>query len=122
MRSTKKGPFIDSHLMVKVEGMNQRNEKKVIRTWSRRSTIHPDMVGHTIAVHNGKKFIPVYVTENMVGHKLGEFSPTRTFKGHSMKAATETAARPAGIPGAAAPAAGAAPAGGAAPATPAPKA
>ena len=125
MRSTKKGPFIDQHLMVKVEGMNQRNEKKVIRTWSRRSTIHPDMVGHTIAVHNGRKFIPVYVTENMVGHKLGEFSPTRSFKGHSMKAATETAARPAGIPGQPTPAGGAAPAapaGGAAPATPAPKA
>jgi len=123
-RSTKKGPFIDQHLMVKVEGMNQRSEKKVIRTWSRRSTIHPDMVGHTIAVHNGRKFIPVYVTENMVGHKLGEFSPTRSFKGHSMKAATETAARPAGLPGAAAPAGGAppAPAGGAAPAAPTPKA
>ena len=69
--------------------MNARNEKKVLRTWSRRSTIIPEMVGHTIAVHNGKKFIPVYVTENMVGHKLGEFSFTRTFKGHSMKAATE---------------------------------
>jgi small subunit ribosomal protein S19 len=101
-RSTKKGPFIDSHLATKVEGMNARNEKKVIRTWSRRSTVIPEMVGHTIAVHNGKKFIPVYVTENMVGHKLGEFSFTRTFKGHS----TEAAARPA--PGGAAPAAGAA--------------
>jgi small subunit ribosomal protein S19 len=77
-------------------GMNSRNEKKVLRTWSRRSTIIPEMVGHTIAVHNGKKFIPVYVTENMVGHKLGEFSFTRQFKGHSMRAATETAARPAG--------------------------
>ena len=99
-RSTKKGPFIDSHLMVKIEGMNRANEKKVIRTWSRRSTVHPDMVGHTIAVHNGKKFIPVYVTENMVGHKLGEFIFTRQFKGHSVKAAvTETAARPAGVPG-----------------------
>ena len=72
-RSAKKGPFIDTHLMVKVEAMNAANEKKVLRTWSRRSTIHPDMVGHTIAVHNGKKFIPVYCTENMVGHKLGEF-------------------------------------------------
>ena len=98
-RSTKKGPFIDAHLMTKVEDMNKRNEKKVIKTWSRRSTVHPDMVGHTIAVHNGKKFIPVYLTENMVGHKLGEFSPTRTFKGHSMKAAAEVAAKPAGIPG-----------------------
>ena len=83
-----------------VEGMNSRNEKKVLRTWSRRSTVIPELVGHTIAVHNGKKFIPVYVTENMVGHKLGEFSFTRQFKGHSMKAATETAARPAGFPAA----------------------
>src|SRR6185312_12897461 len=107
-RSTKKGPFIDGHLQQRVEGMNSRNEKKVLRTWSRRSTVTPDFVGHTIAVHNGRKFIPVYVTENMVGHKLGEFSFTRQFKGHSMKAATETAARPAGVPGgpgAAAPAA-----------------
>src|SRR5580692_3342043 len=94
-RSTKKGPFVDAHLATKVEGMNARNEKKVLRTWSRRSTIIPEMVGHTIAVHNGRKFIPVYVTENM----LGEFSFTRQFKGHSMKAATETAAKPAGIPG-----------------------
>jgi small subunit ribosomal protein S19 len=84
-RSLWKGPFVDDHLMVKVSGMNDRNEKKVIRTWSRRSTIVPDFIGHTIAVHNGKKFIPVYVTENMVGHKLGEFSPTRTFKGHAAK-------------------------------------
>ncbi len=94
-RSTKKGPFIDSHLQAKIDGMNARNEKKVVRTWSRRSTVIPEMVGHTLAVHNGKKFIPVYVTENMVGHKLGEFSMTRTFKGHSVKAATETAAQPA---------------------------
>ena len=94
-RSTKKGPFIDKHLQVKIEDMNTRNEKKVVRTWSRRSTILPDMIGHTVAVHNGKKFIPVYVTENMVGHKLGEFSPTRTFKGHSVKAATEKTAKPA---------------------------
>ena len=85
-RSLKKGPFIDAHLMKKIEVMNQANDKKVLRTWSRRSTIHPDFVGHTIAVHNGRKFIPVYVTENMVGHKLGEFSATRTFKGHSAKA------------------------------------
>jgi small subunit ribosomal protein S19 len=98
-RSVKKGPFIDDHLIKKIEGMNQRNDKKVIRTWSRRSTISPEMVGHTIAVHNGKKFIPVYVTENMVGHKLGEFSFTRQFKGHSVKAAVESAARPAGAPG-----------------------
>ena len=90
-RSTKKGPFADTHLLNKIEDMNKRNEKKVLRTWSRRSTIHPEMVGHTIAVHNGRKFIPVYITENMVGHKLGEFSHTRIFKGHSMKAATENA-------------------------------
>ena len=94
-RSTKKGPFVDAHLVTKVEGMNARNEKKVLRTWSRRSTIIPEMVGHTIAVHNGRKFIPVYVTENMVGHKLGEFSPTRTFKGHAAKAAAEKTAKPA---------------------------
>jgi small subunit ribosomal protein S19 len=92
-RSTKKGPFIDTHLMVKIDTMNQANDKKLIRTWSRRSTIHPDMVGHTIGVHNGRKFIPVYVTENMVGHKLGEFAVTRTFKGHSAKAA-ETTSKP----------------------------
>ena len=92
-RSTKKGPFIDGHLMVKIEAMNATNDKKVLRTWSRRSTIHPDMGGHTIAVHNGRKFIPVYVTENMVGHKLGEFSATRTFKGHSAKSA-ESSAKP----------------------------
>jgi small subunit ribosomal protein S19 len=94
-RSLKKGPFIDSHLRVKVEALNERNEKKVVKTWSRRSTILPEMVGHTIAVHNGKKFIPVYITENMVGHKLGEFSPTRTFKGHAAKAAPEKTSKPA---------------------------
>ena len=90
-RSAKKGPFIDDHLMTKITVMNQTNDKKVLRTWSRRSTIHPDFVGHTIAVHNGRKFIPVYVTENMVGHKLGEFSATRTFKGHSAKAGEASA-------------------------------
>ena len=98
-RSLKKGPHIDGHLLKKIEDLNQKNDKKVIRSWSRRSTISPEMVGHTIAVHNGKKFIPVYITENMVGHKLGEFSFTRIFKGHSMKAAAEVAAKPAGIPG-----------------------
>jgi len=98
-RSTKKGAFVDGYLMTRVEAMNSRNEKKVLRTWSRRSTVVPEMVGHTIAVHNGKKFTPVYITENMVGHKLGEFSFTRSFKGHSMKAATEVAAKPAGVPG-----------------------
>jgi small subunit ribosomal protein S19 len=97
-RSLKKGPFIDLHLQAKVEGMNSRNEKKVVKTWSRRSTILPEMVGHTIAVHNGKKFIPVYITEQMVGHKLGEFAPTRSFKGHGVKAALERAAAAAGIP------------------------
>ena len=95
MRSTKKGPFIDAHLMTKIEDMNKRNDKKVLRTWSRRSTIHPDMVGHTIAVHNGRKFIPVYVTENMVGHKLGEFAPTRSFHGH---AGDKKASGPSGAP------------------------
>jgi small subunit ribosomal protein S19 len=119
-RSLKKGPFIDDHLRVKIEGMNSRNEKKVVKTWSRRSTILPEMIGHTIAVHNGKKFIPVYVTEQMVGHKLGEFAPTRTFKGHAVKAALERAAAAAGVAPGAAPAGGA-PAGGAAPAA-APKA
>jgi small subunit ribosomal protein S19 len=118
-RSVKKGPFVDGHLREKVEALNARNEKKVIKTWSRRSTILPDMVGHTLAVHNGKKFIPVYVTEQMVGHKLGEFAPTRIFKGHAVKAALEKAAGAA--PGAAAApgAGGAAPSGGAAPAAPA---
>jgi small subunit ribosomal protein S19 len=99
-RSLRKGPFIDEHLRLKVDGMNSRNEKKVIKTWSRRSTILPDMIGHTFAVHNGRKFIPVYVTEQMVGHKLGEFAPTRSFKGHGVKAALEKAAAAAGIPAA----------------------
>ncbi|AFL89930.1 SSU ribosomal protein S19P [Terriglobus roseus DSM 18391] len=87
-RSTKKGPFIDAHLMTKVSVLNEAGKKEVVKTWSRRSTIFPEFVGHTIAVHNGRKFIPVYVTENMVGHKLGEFSATRTFKGHAAKAET----------------------------------
>ena len=82
-RSVKKGPYVEESLMKKVLAMNEAGEKKVLKTWSRASTIFPDFVGHTIAVHNGNKFIPVYVTENMVGHKLGEFAPTRTFKGHS---------------------------------------
>lgn len=85
-RSTKKGPFIDAHLLDKVERLNQTNDRSVVKTWSRRSTVIPEMVGHTIAVHNGKKFIPIYITENMVGHKLGEFAPTRSFRGHSGKA------------------------------------
>ena len=81
-RSVKKGPFIDEKLQAKIDGMNARGEKKVIKTWSRASTISPEFVGHTVAVHNGNKFIPVYITENMVGHKLGEFAPTRKFRGH----------------------------------------
>ena len=89
-RSLKKGPFVDTPLLEKVESMNRAAEKKVIKTWSRRSTVIPEMVGHTLAVHNGKKFIPVYITENMVGHKLGEFSHTRIFKGHS-KAGSQAA-------------------------------
>lgn len=113
-RSLKKGPFVDDHLRVKVEGMNARNEKKVVKTWSRRSTIVPEMIGHTLAVHNGKKFIPVYITEQMVGHKLGEFAPTRSFKGHAVKAALEKAAAAAGAPApAGAATGGSAPAGGA---------
>ena len=84
-RSLKKGPFLDDSLLNKIDIMNDAGEKKVLKTWSRRSTIIPEMVGHTIAVHNGKKFIPVYISENMVGHKLGEFSPTRTFRGHTTK-------------------------------------
>ena len=107
-RSLKKGPFVDDHLMKKVDVQNERGSKTVIRTWSRRSMVVPAMLGHTIAVHDGRKHIPVFITESMVGHKLGEFAPTRTFKGHAVKAALERTA-------------GAAPAGGAA-APPAPKA
>jgi small subunit ribosomal protein S19 len=92
-RSVSKGPFTDNHLEKKIDALNAANDKKVVKTWSRRSTILPEFVGHTVAVHNGKKFIPVYVTENMVGHKFGEFSPTRQFKGHAAKAATEKAAK-----------------------------
>ena len=102
-RSLKKGPFVDTHLLEKIEVMNRAADKKVIKTWSRRSTVIPEMVGHTLAVHNGRKFIPVYVTENMVGHKLGEFAPTRQFKGHTTKSDKAAAVAPA----AAAPKAGA---------------
>jgi small subunit ribosomal protein S19 len=102
-RSLKKGPFVDVHLREKVEGLNTRNEKKVVKTWSRRSTIVPDFIGHTIAVHNGKKFIPVYVTEQMMT-QAGRPAPTRTFKGHAVKAALEKAAAPAPAGGGAAPA------------------
>jgi small subunit ribosomal protein S19 len=117
-RSVKKGPFVQDALLKRVHGMNTRNEKRVIKTWSRASTVLPEFVGHTFAVHNGNKFIPVYVTENMVGHKLGEFSPTRLFRGHT-GARKEDAkvskpgapsggpgAAPAAAPAAAAPAAG----------------
>jgi small subunit ribosomal protein S19 len=92
-RSLKKGPFCDDHLMKKVEVLNEKNEKKVIKTWSRRSTIFPQMIGHTIAVHDGRKHVPVYVTEDMVGHKLGEFAPTRTFKGHAGQTERTTSLR-----------------------------
>ena len=90
-RSVRKGPFISDKLLLKIEVMNSRNEKKVVKTWSRASTISPDFVGHTVAVHNGNKFIPVYITENMVGHKLGEFAPTRLFRGHGGKLADKRA-------------------------------
>lgn len=90
-RSIKKGPFIDDHLEKKIDQLNDSGEKKVIKTWSRRSTISPDFVGHTLAVHNGKNFIPVFITENMVGHKLGEFAPTRTFRGHPESKAEKAA-------------------------------
>jgi small subunit ribosomal protein S19 len=109
-RSVKKGPYIDDKLLLKVEVMNSRNEKKVVKTWARSSTISPDFVGHTIAVHNGNKFIPVYVTENMVGHKLGEFAPTRLFRGHGGKLTADKRAA-AGAP-AGAPSGGSAPSGG----------
>jgi small subunit ribosomal protein S19 len=117
-RSVKKGPFIDGHLQKKVDEANKSGQKKVIKTWSRRSTILPEFVGHTFAVHNGNKFIPVYVTENMVGHKLGEFAPTRTFRVHSGSTRTDKTAE-----AGASPAAGAAPGATAAtPAAPAPAA
>jgi len=118
-RSVKKGPFIDAHLMKKVRAMLESGEKRVVKTWSRRSTITPEMVGFTFAVHNGRKFIPVFITENAVGHKLGEFAPTRTFHGHSgdrkgkvegVAGAAPPAGAPGAAPGAARPAPGAAPA------------
>ena len=89
-RSLKKGPFIDEHLLKKVEKLNETNDKKVIKTWSRRSTIFPEMEGHTIAVHDGRKHVPVYITEDMVGHKLGEFVTTRTFRSHSYRSEKTT--------------------------------
>src|SRR5919204_6626482 len=93
-RSLAKGPFVDQHLLDKVEELNASRQKKVLKTWSRRSTVLPEFVGHTLAVHNGKKFIPVYITENMVGHKLGEFAPTRTFRAHGQ--AEKASATPTG--------------------------
>ena len=98
-RSIKKGPFVQESLLVKVRSMNARNEKRVVKTWSRASTVAPEFVGHTFAVHNGNKFIPVYVTENMVGHKLGEFAPTRLFRGHSGNKAADRKASPGGAKG-----------------------
>lgn len=89
-RSVKKGPFCDDHLLKKIEKLNKNNEKKVIKTWSRRSTIFPQMIGHTIAVHDGRKHVPIYITEDMVGHKLGEFVPTRTYRGHGDKTEKST--------------------------------
>ncbi len=102
-RSLKKGPFIEPKLLKRIEAMNQKNEKKVIRTWSRASVIFPQMVGHTIAVHDGRRHVPIYITENMVGHRLGEFAPTRTFRGHQTaeKAAAAAAAAAATPPPAA---------------------
>jgi small subunit ribosomal protein S19 len=93
-RSLKKGFFVDDHLLDRIVAMNDRGDKRVLKTWSRRSTVIPEMVGHTLAVHNGNRFIPVYVSENMVGHKLGEFAMTRTFRGHSGKKAAEKGAKP----------------------------
>ena len=95
-RSIKKGPYVEASLLKKIQVLNSSNEKRVFKTWSRGSTITPDFVGHTIAVHNGNKFIPVYVSENMVGHKLGEFAPTRLFRGHTMKVAADQAAEASG--------------------------
>jgi small subunit ribosomal protein S19 len=93
-RSLKKGPFVDAHLLKKVDDMNAADKKQVIKTWSRRSMVVPAMLNHTIAVHNGKKFVPVYVTENMIGHRLGEFAATRTFRGHSGARKAEVTATP----------------------------
>ena len=97
-RSVKKGPYVEESLLVKIRVLNDRNEKKVFKTWSRRSTITPEFIGHTLAVHNGNKFIPVYITENMVGHKLGEFAATRLFRGHSAKGSAEKEAEAGAAP------------------------
>jgi small subunit ribosomal protein S19 len=92
-RSTKKGPFVDDRLMKRIEDMNAANEKRIVRTWSRASTIFPEMVGHTIAIHDGRKHVPVFISESMVGHKLGEFAPTRTYRGHAGSDRTSTMRR-----------------------------
>lgn len=92
-RSVKKGPFVEARLLGRVQEMNKNNERKIVRTWSRASVVFPDFIGHTIAVYNGRKHVPVYVTENMVGHRLGEFAPTRTFRGHDKKTDRSTAVR-----------------------------
>ena len=97
-RSLKKGPFVDLPLLEKIEALNQNDEKKVIKSWSRRSTVVPEMIGHTIAIHNGKKFLPVFISENMVGHKLGEFAPTRMFRGHSGRGEKVASVARAGAP------------------------
>ena len=115
-RSVKKGPFVDARLLMRIHEMNTKKEKRVLKTWSRASTVTPDFVGHTLAVHNGNKFVPVYVSENMVGHKLGEFAPTRLFRGHSGKLSADKAAALAAGTAPAAGAPGAAPAAGGAPA------
>jgi small subunit ribosomal protein S19 len=101
-RSVKKGPYVDANLQKRIQQMNNRNEKRVVKTWARRSMVIPDFVGHTLAIHNGNKFIPVYISENMVGHKLGEFAPTRIFRGHAGKATAEKTAVKAAAPAAAA--------------------
>ena len=110
-RSVKKGPYVEESLLVKVRALNEKNEKKVFKTWSRRSTITPEFIGHTLAVHNGNKFIPVYITENMVCHKLGEFAATRLFRGHSAKGSAAEREAEAAPEGAAGPSGGAAPGG-----------
>ncbi len=97
-RSLKKGPFVDLPLLEKIEALNQNDEKKVIKSWSRRSTVVPEMIGHTIAIHNGKKFLPVFISENMVGHKLGEFAPTRMFRGHSGRGEKVASVARSGVP------------------------
>ncbi len=109
-RSVKKGPFVDPRLLARIQELNAKNDKRVLKTWSRASTVTPDFVGHTLAVHNGNKFVPVYVSENMVGHKLGEFAPTRLFRGHSGKMSADKKAKLEGEEGAPPPAAAPAPA------------